>query len=69
MYKYTVNLLAICNVERFILDLYGIGKSMTWDEDISRYGRRLPTKSQALAMGDNYEAIYPNRVRAVAPVP
>lgn len=47
----------IGNGERFILDLHDSGKEMTWDEAMSRYGNRLPTKSQAEAMVADYQAI------------
>ncbi len=47
----------IGNGERFVLELRDSGSAMTWDEAMSRYGNRLPTKSQGQAMADNYEAI------------
>lgn len=43
--------------ERFILDLHDSGDGMTWEEAMRRYGNRLPTKSQAQVMDNNYMAI------------
>lgn len=47
----------IGNGERFILALHDNGKEITWDEAMSQYGNRLPTKSQAEAMVSNCESI------------
>ena len=56
--RFTKNgVIVIGEGEKFILDLYESKEEMTWDEAMSRYDNRLPTKNQAEVMVGDYKAI------------